>query len=602
MSRGAAAAREAALAAAARLPEADSVPAVRYRSEGRLLITGPADAALMWAEQLCGALEVTVLITEVEAQTEMPAGRSYAVRSGRLDALTGYLGKFQVRWQQANPIDLEVCIGCNACVAACPEQAISPLLQVELDKCRAHRDCVKACGETRAIDFDRADRARESRFDLVLDLGAAPLFTMHQPPQGYFAPGADPVAQLRTLRELLDAVGEFEKPRYFDYDASICAHSRSRLPGCNACIEVCSTEAISPAGDRVSVEPYLCMGCGACASVCPSGAMSYAYPTAVYQGDRLRAMLDAYRETGGEHACILVHDGEKGRKLIDSLARHGRELPSRVIPLEVHHPASVGLDLALAAIAFGASQFCVLFDETAAPQYPAALRAQFGFGQTILSALGYQGRHLDVIEASAWEQLDGAFAGLAPAQSPRESAAFRVFDRKRTTLGFVFDHLLAQAPQPQEMIALETGAPFGAIEVNREACTLCMACVGACPENALADGRELPQLRFIEANCVQCGLCEAACPEDAISLVPRLLTGPAWKQERMLNEDRPFACVRCGKEFATTRLVENMVDKLVGHSMFSTPQALARVKMCGDCRVIDMMDRGGEASIHDYRR
>ena len=101
---------------------------------------------------------------------------------------------------------------------------------------------------------------------------------MHQPPQGYFAPGADPVAQAQAVAGLAAMVGEFEKPKYFNYKASICAHSRSEKTGCNQCIDVCSTAAIAADGDHVKVEPHLCMGCGACATVCPSGAMSYAYP------------------------------------------------------------------------------------------------------------------------------------------------------------------------------------------------------------------------------------------------------------------------------------------------------------------------------------
>jgi ferredoxin len=67
---------------------------------------------------------------------------------------------------------------------------------------------------------------------------------MHQPPQGYFAPGADVVAQAKAVAELATLTGEFVKPKYFAYKASICAHARSRKVGCTACIDVCSTEAI----------------------------------------------------------------------------------------------------------------------------------------------------------------------------------------------------------------------------------------------------------------------------------------------------------------------------------------------------------------------
>ena len=73
-------------------------------------------------------------------------------------------------------------------------------------------------------------------------------------------------------------VGEFEKPKFFAYKESLCAHSRSKKTGCNRCIDVCSTAAISSAGDKVRVDAHLCMGCGGCATVCPSGAMTYAWP------------------------------------------------------------------------------------------------------------------------------------------------------------------------------------------------------------------------------------------------------------------------------------------------------------------------------------
>ncbi len=187
---------------------------------------------------------------------------------------------------------------------------------------------MKACGEVRAIDFERGERARSERFDLVLDLSAEPLIRLHQPPQGYFAPGRDPLAQAEAARELAGMTGEFEKPKFFVYREKICAHSRSEITGCTQCIDICSTAAISADGDYVKVEPHLCMGCGACASVCPSGAMTYAYPRVadlghapenaaghVYEGRReagLRAFSQRDRRPRSRHAAGPARQGFAG--------------------------------------------------------------------------------------------------------------------------------------------------------------------------------------------------------------------------------------------------------------------------------------------------
>ena len=107
----------------------------------------------------------------------------------------------------------------------------------------------------------------------MLDLHSAGWFAQHQPPQGYFHPGADALAQAKAVTELATLTGEFEKPKFFKYKASLCAHSRSRKTGCTQCIDVCSALAIRPDGDHIAVESHLCVGCGACTTVCPSGGV-----------------------------------------------------------------------------------------------------------------------------------------------------------------------------------------------------------------------------------------------------------------------------------------------------------------------------------------
>jgi ferredoxin len=514
------------------------------------------------------------------------------VWSGRVTTLAGWLGAFHVEWKQENPIDLEVCTRCNACVRACPEGAIGYDYQVDSAKCDAHRACVAACGQIGAIDFSRLDTTRSERFDLVLDLSRQALIRTHQLPQGYLAPGADPLEQALAAQQLGALVGEFEKPKFFEYREKICAHSRSGKAGCNACIEVCSSGAIRADGDHVRVEPHLCAGCGGCATVCPSGAMTHAYPRVPDVGLRLKTLLKTYRDAGGKDACVLFHDAAEGRT---ALLQHGRRhgLPARVLPFECFHVASVGMDLVLASIAYGASQVRILASEKVADEYVAALERQLGIAQTILSSLGYAGVHVGIVR-----ELD-SLATLAPADTVAKPASFNLSREKRTTLDFAVDHLATQAPTPKAEIPLKAGAPFGAITVNKDRCTLCKACIGACPESALIDATETPALRFIERNCVQCGLCANTCPEDAIRLVPRLLIGAPAKESVTLNEAEPFNCVRCGKAYGTRQIVEAMMGRLGGHSMFAGAGSLKRLQMCGDCRVVDMMENRNEASVLD---
>jgi ferredoxin len=583
----------AALIAAAALPEPEPTPAVDFKSGGELLIIGPADAALDWAERLSAQLAVSVLITAKSG--ELPLERKYPVWSGRVTKLAGWLGDFEVEWQQENPIDLEVCTRCNACVRACPEGAIGYDYQVDLEKCKSHRKCVSACGAIGAIDFSRAEKERNEKFDLVLDLSREPLIGLHQPPQGYLAPGADALEQALAAHQLLTLVGEFEKPRFFSYKEKLCAHSRSGKQGCTQCLDVCSSGAIEAQGDHVRVEPHLCAGCGGCATVCPSGAMTYAYPRVPDLGLRLKTLLRTYRDAGGKDACIVFHDMQEGRA---SLLSHGRKqgLPARVIPFECFHVASVGVDLVLGAIAYGASQVRVLVTEKVAEGYAAALERQLGYAQAILTGLGYAGAHVGLIQDAK------ELTALVPAQGVAKPATFNLSPEKRTTLDFAIEHLAKSAPRKNEVIALPKGAPYGAIAVDKDACTLCKACIGACPAAALLDSPDAPRLRFIERNCVQCGLCAQTCPEDAITLAPRLLLGAPAKEPVTLNEADPFDCVRCGKPFGTRRMVDTMLSRLGGHSMFAGEGGLRRLQMCADCRVVDLMENKAEATVHDLKK
>ncbi len=521
-----------------------------YNSAGALLIIGPEEKAKAAAAQLQTRLHCTVLVSESGVDKSAPAKNKSAgsattklssdvqVVYEKLVQLTGHLGQFA------------------AIVSAPPPQGEMNLLQ-KLATERTH-------------------------FDLVLDLTTPPLLRQELLPFGYYVPGEDVQALRRALEELPEMVGEFEKPKFFNYNPDICAHGNNGLTGCTRCIDACPASAIISMGEEIAVDPYLCQGGGVCATVCPTGAITYVYPPAGDRLGRLRELLKVYHACGGLQATILLHDAEAGKARVTELAAR---LPEHIIPMEVAELGSAGMDVWLAALAYGAARVLLLTTPVIPNSVRSEIAAQVVYAQAIWRGMGYEEDCLQLIGDSDDNALIAALSALKPQQHPVRPATFAAFDDKRTNIRLAVDHLYLQAPVRQASAALPQGAAYGEILVDRDACTLCMACVTVCPAHALADGQEVPQLKFQEANCVQCGLCATACPEDAISLSARYLyDGEARRVARVLHEEPPFCCTVCAKPFATASMIEKMTEKLKGHWMFQG-EALERIKMCEDCRV-----------------
>jgi ferredoxin len=523
---------------------------VPFASAGRVAVIGhPADA-LPAAERLAEMLECTAVLTAEAAAppgdvqpsgAETKAGKVRTIEA-RVSDVRGHLGAFEID--------------------------------------------VTADGETRPLAPSLLTAHRP--FDIVLDLGATPFVRAEVKPPGYFAPQREADALESALEQIPDLIGEFEKPRYFHYDAGICAHGRSGIIGCTRCLDACPTDAIKSLKDLIEVDPYLCQGAGTCATACPTGAITYVYPNVPDLLTELRHMLAAYREAGGSAPCVLFHDGEAGR---DWLEANAGRLPENLIPFELEEIGSVGMDTWLAAIAYGVRQVVLLCPQAVPQSVRAETAHQLEIARRILEGMGYAQTLIACVDPE-----DEGWMSAVPASEDSDfaAAAFAGVAEKRTTLRLAVDHLHAQATSAKPAIDLPARSPFGRIHVDPRACTLCMACVSVCPASALADGGDQPKLKFIEWNCVQCGLCETACPEDAITLAPRFLfDSQARQSSRVLNEDEPFHCISCGKAFATTRVIERMHEKLAGHWMFQKPEAARRLEMCEDCRVKDMLEDGG---------
>ncbi|MGH6797403.1 MAG: 4Fe-4S binding protein, partial [Roseiarcus sp.] len=390
-----------------------------------------------------------------------------------------------------------------------------------------------------------------------------------------------------------DLVGGFDKPRYVAFTADLCAHSRSHIVGCHRCLDLCPTSAIAPAGDHVAIDESICAGCGQCAAACPTGAAAYALPPVDALMRKLRTLLTVYREAGGVSPILLFHDEGHGGALIDALARHGDGLPANVLPLAVNEVTQIGLETIAAAFAYGAAAARVIL--RAKPRHDlAGLHSTIALAEPILAALGFSGKPLGTIETDDPLALGDALRAIEPGDIASPPASFQPAGGKRDVLRFALRELHRVAPVPTDIIALPAGAPFGAVEINVEGCTLCLSCVSACPTGALSDDPERPLLRFAEDACVQCGLCKATCPEKVISLTPRLAFGTAASAARVLKQEEPFPCIRCGKPFGVKSTIERVAAKLEGkHWMYrNSPTRLDVIKMCEDCRVAAVTEEG----------
>ncbi len=515
---------------------------VRYESQGCLLIIGDGDRLIDVGESLKELLHVVVLTQEAPVQGFVPDGIDCVY--GELIELSGCLGNFDVRIRGKE--------GLLNLALLCP-------------------------GE-------------KERFDLILDLSKTPFFPAEVPPLGYYAPRGDPVALSRAVTELSALNGVFHKPRFFSYSSGLCAHGRQGITGCSRCLEGCPTNAITDDGDKIRINPYLCQGCGTCMLVCPSGAIS---SNPEFDDDPLAFICSELSSCpAASEVCVLLYDAGLDQAQIEEL-----DLVAKIIPVELHELAKLGMEAWLTALSCGADQVVLLSGEHIPQHTLAALEQQLDYTRAILAAMGYDPNRVCMIRFQDGHDLtavhdDGTrSAAMAP-------VTFNRLNGKRKNIEKALKRLASLAPKPSiDDVRLSAEAPFGGLLIDKQKCTLCMGCVKPCPTSAMRRVGDLsdPKLGFVEALCVQCGICAAACPEEAIELLPRLKFDQQVRSRvQILNESPPFHCVTCGTPFTTLAIVELMSERLRDNPFFQG-EGLKKLKQCPDCRarynVIEQLER-----------
>lgn len=522
------------------------VPAAKTRdvvSEGLCLIIAPHGASSAQsmelvhqaARDLCENLNVTVLQTPA---ADVPTDRRYDTVAGTLNSAQGSFGNFNVKIEAFQSI----------IQGGRGEPKWKPTQGMALSSC-----------------------------DIILDFSGKPaLFPAPEKRDGYLRADIGHAPSVgKVVLEASQLVGTFEKTLFLKLEESLCAHSRAEQAACSNCLHACPTGAITSAGESVAIDPMICAGCGACASLCPSGAITYEAPTAQSVFSRLYKLSETFKAAGGSAPRLLVHDADHGLEMIQLAARYGRGLPADVIPFESAALASFGHAEILSALASG----FVAVDILPSPKSDLdTLEKELNLARALV--LGGNNSAPRLLTATEPDALCDELYEVE--KSSHETSPVLPMGNRRQVTRLAAKSLNA----PNAIIPLPQDAPYGAVAVKTDACTLCLSCVSLCPSGALADNPDMPQLRFQEDACLQCGLCTNICPENAIELVPRLNLSDDAMGQNVLHEEAPCACIECGALFGVQSTVDKIIEKLAGkHPMFATSDAAKLIQMCDNCRV-----------------
>ena len=365
----------------------------------------------------------------------------------------------------------------------------------------------------------------------------------------------------RALLEFLQVKSPiYRYKNYINYDSSICQYDKRREECCGKCAELCPSVAILKDDEKRQLvfSQVDCVGCGDCVSVCPSGSLEFTpLPSASFW-----ALLDFY----------------KGKKilLVDekfSLENLEISLDKNVLPL-VLNSAQLNETTLLALLQTSGANITLCAtrlskgNEDAIALLNAIFERKFN-KKAILVAFDKESLEKALKEC---EFIDDLRFDL-----PQHPMLKREHFAKR----------LLHIVENDDLGVVESGEwlRYGQVRVNETNCTLCLACVGACNVGALVADSKDNSLKFNASLCTTCGYCVASCAEkDTIELERSGIELKAsYFHFHTLAHDELFACVECGKEFATKKAVERvanlMKDKFAGNE-----RKLKTLYCCAECK------------------
>jgi len=361
-------------------------------------------------------------------------------------------------------------------------------------------------------------------------------------------------------------ISNYEYKKFTVYDSNICQYHERREEVCSKCEEVCPTVAIVKIDEIKHLEfsQIDCHGCGGCISVCPSGALDYA----PQNRESIYLMADFYNG----HIPLVIPQ-KMDIKNLDI------KLKENILPFAIEGEKFLHEGTLLTLLQESGSQLIFYSD---------FLSKGTKDSISILNQIYQKKYSVDaVIVAMNEKELVDALEEVDFVKNSR----FKMNElntRKREIFSTRLKHIVGD----DDLGEVQTGEHihYAKVNVNEANCTLCLVCVGACNVDAITANIDDNSLRINPSICTGCGYCEVSCPEVNCLTIEQdvIKLNPSWFKEEVLAKDTLFACVECGKEFATTKAVEkiaNMMAPIFAHD----PIKERTLYCCEDCKPKIMM-------------
>ncbi len=372
-----------------------------------------------------------------------------------------------------------------------------------------------------------------------------------------------------VLAQVRMNITNYEYRKVIAYDSSICQYHERREEVCGRCEAVCPTNAITKIDSSKHLEfsHVDCTNCGECFSVCPSGSLEY-----TPQGkESIYHTSDFYKDT---HPLIIPSKMD-----IKNLNVSTKE---KVLPFVLDTSLFLDESSLLTIVQMSGSQVVIYNSD---------------FSDSVTNSIQiindiYQAKFQKdaILIAKDEEELKLRLEEVSFVEN-----SYVNYNQQGQRKREIFSSRLEKLVGENDFGTVKTGefVHYGKVKVNEATCTLCLSCVGACNVSALTANAEDNTLRLNASICTACGYCEASCPEADCLTIERdvIELKPTWFKEEILAKDTLFACVECGKEFATTKAVEKIAN-MMGPIFASNPTKQRTLYCCEDCKAKLMIKQG----------